>query len=149
MKPQTRWIVAILALLGGNLVAMVILATVANVGHSEVIPDYYEQSTHYDETMHDAAASRALGWRVDATLSGGALEVTVRDAAGAPISGAQVRATGYPRARAHARIDVALTGAAAGSYRGTADRTLGLHDLAITVERDGKKFAQRIVVEAM
>ncbi len=149
MTPKTRWIVAILVLLGGNVVAMVTLAVVANVGHSEVIPSYYEQSTHYDDTMRAAEASRALGWHMTATLSDGTLEVSVRDAAGAPLLGAQVRASGYPRAHAHERIDISLAAAAAGSYRGTADRTTGLHDLAITIERDGKTFAQSLVIEAL
>lgn len=149
MTPKTRWIVAILVLLGGNVGAMITLAIVANVGHSEVIPNYYEQSTHYDDTLHAAEVSRALGWHVHATLSDGSLEVTVRDAAGAPLVDARVRASGYPRAHSYEVIDVALTAIAAGSYRGVADRTLGLHDLAITVERDGKTFSQRVVVEAL
>lgn len=148
MTPKARWIIAIVALLGGNVAAMVILATVANVGHSEVIPNYYEQSAKYDETLRSAEASRALGWRLNATLVGGSLEVTVQDATGAPLTGAQVRATGYPRARAGERIDVSLTPGREGSYRGAADRTPGLHDLAITVERDGQTFAQRVLVEA-
>jgi len=149
MTPKTRWIVAILVLLGGNVVAMVTLAVVANVGHSEVIPNYYEQSTHYDDTLRAAEASRVLGWHVEATLSRGALHVTVSDAAGAPITGARVRASGYPRARAHDRIDVVLPAAPAGGYLGLADRTLGLHDLAITVERDGKTFGQHVLVDAL
>lgn len=149
MKPKTRWILAIVGLLFGNVVAMVILATVAHVGQSEVIPNYYDKSTHYDETMRAAEASRALGWQVNASLAGGSLEVTVKDAAGAPLSGARVRASGYPRAHASERIDVALTPGVEGQYRGAADRQIGLHDLAITVERDGKTFAQRVIVEAL
>lgn len=149
MTPKNRWIVAIVALLGGNVLAMVTLAVVANVGHSEVIPNYYEQSTHYDDTLRAAQASRALGWSVRATLSDGALEVAVLDAMGAPLSGARVHAIGYPRARARDRIEVSLTMFAAGSYRGFADHTIGLHDLEITVERDGKTFGQHVVVEAL
>lgn len=149
MTPKTRWIVAIVALLGGNVIAMVILAFVAHVGQSEVIPNYYEQATHYDDTLRAAEVSRALGWHVDATLTNGALEVTVRDASGAPLTNARVRASGYPRARAHERIDVALTAGAEGRYGGLADRTLGLHDLSIVVERDGKTFSQHVLVEAL
>lgn len=149
MSPKTRWIVAILALLGGNVAAMVILATVANVGHSEVIPNYYEKGAHYDDTLRAAEASRALGWRVNAILAGGSLEVTVKDAGGSPLVGAQVRASGYPRARAGQRIDVALTPLGEGLYRGVADHTRGVHDLAITVERDGKSFSQYVIVEAL
>lgn len=42
MSARTRWTLAIVGLLVGNIVAMVILATVAHVGQSTVIPDYYE-----------------------------------------------------------------------------------------------------------
>lgn len=108
MTPKTRWTLAIVGLLAGNVLAMTTLATVANVGHSEVIPDYYDQSTRYDDTMAAAAASRALGWRVEATLVDGSLSVAVHDGAGAPLAGATVRASGYPRAHAHERFDVPL-----------------------------------------
>jgi nitrogen fixation protein FixH len=148
MTAMHRWVLAIVVLLAGNLVAMVILATVASVGHSEVIPDYYQQAAHYDDTLAEASASRALGWRVDATLIDGELAIFVRDASGAPLSEAQVRVTGYPRARAQDRFDVQLIAAGAGAYRGRGDRTPGLHDLVIAVDRAGKRYVRRLLVDA-
>ncbi len=148
MTPTRRWVLAIVVLLGGNMVAMVILATVASVGRSEVIPDYYQQAAHYDQTLAEASASRALGWRVDATLIDGELAISARDASGAPLSEAQVRVTGYPRARAQDRFDVLLLAVGAGAYRGPGDRTPGLHDLVIAVDRAGKRYVRRLVLDA-
>jgi nitrogen fixation protein FixH len=126
----------------------VILATVATVGHSEVIPDYYEQAAHYDDTLAEAAASRTLGWHVEATLVDGELSVSARDAAGSPLAAAEVRVTGYARAHARERLDVGLVAASAGEYRGRADLTLGLHDLVISVDRAGKHYVRRVLVDA-
>ncbi len=148
MTPARRWVLAIVVLLAGNVTAMVILATVASVGSSEVIPDYYQQAAHYDDTLAEATASRALGWRVDATLVDGELVISARDATGAPLSEAQVRVTGYPRARAHERLDVQLVAAGAGAYRGQGDRTPGVHDLVIAVDRAGKRYVRRLQVDA-
>jgi nitrogen fixation protein FixH len=148
MSARAKWIVAIVGLLAGNVLAMVILATVASVGHSEVIPDYYNQGVHYDDAIAQGEANRALGWRVDATLTGGELVVVVHDAKGAPIDGAVVRTTGYPRAHAAERIDVALVAGGAGSYRARADHAPGIHDLAITIERGGARYLQHVVVDA-
>ncbi len=148
MTPARRWVLAIVVLLGGNLVAMVVLATVATVGHSEVIPDYYQQASHHDDTVAEATASRALGWRVDATLIDGELVITARDDSGAPLSEAQVRVTGYARARAQDRLDVVLVAAGAGAYHGRGDRTLGLHDLVIAVDRAGQRYVRRLLVDA-
>ena len=44
MSPRTKWILAIVGLLVGNVLAMVALAVAANVGKSEVIPSYYESA---------------------------------------------------------------------------------------------------------
>jgi hypothetical protein len=40
MSARTRWTLAIVGLLVGNVLAMVTLATLANTGESEVIPSY-------------------------------------------------------------------------------------------------------------
>ncbi len=40
MTARTRWILAIVALLGGNIVAMVIVAVLAAIQGSQVVPGY-------------------------------------------------------------------------------------------------------------
>jgi hypothetical protein len=42
MTPRSKWLLAIAGLLVANVIAMVILAVVANVGGSRVIPSYYK-----------------------------------------------------------------------------------------------------------
>lgn len=44
MSPAKRWILAIVCLLAFNVVAMVVLAVVANDGASKVVPGYGEQA---------------------------------------------------------------------------------------------------------
>ena len=43
LSARTKWILAIVGLLVGNVIAMVVLAIAANVGGSKVIPAYYEE----------------------------------------------------------------------------------------------------------
>jgi nitrogen fixation protein FixH len=147
VKPGTKWIAAIVGFLGANVLATVVLAATAAHGGSEVIPDYYEKGVHYDDAIDRAAASKALGWRVDATLAGDELTVTVRDRAGAPMTGARVTATGYARAAAGTRISIALT-PDGGRYHGATHTRTGMHDLVIAVERDGVRFEQAMAIEA-
>jgi hypothetical protein len=40
MTARTKWTLAIVGLLLGNVIAMVTLATVANIGKSQVLPSY-------------------------------------------------------------------------------------------------------------
>lgn len=40
MKASTKWIIAIVALLVGNMIAMVILTVVATNGDTKVLPEY-------------------------------------------------------------------------------------------------------------
>jgi len=43
VTPRLRWVLAIVALLVANLVAMVILAVTSSMHDPEVIPMYYEE----------------------------------------------------------------------------------------------------------
>jgi len=148
MTPQRKWLVAIAALLGANVVAMVVLAVVASHGTSQVIPDYYARAVHYDDEMARATVSRALGWRVEIAMIGGAIDATVRDAAGRAIDGARVRVTGYQRAHAADAVDVALSAATAGHYRSAVAARPGRYDLVATVDAGSARYTQHLVVEA-
>jgi len=44
MTARTKWTLAIVGLLLGNILAMVTLATLANIGKSQVVPSYYESN---------------------------------------------------------------------------------------------------------
>ena len=133
MTAKLRWIVAIVALLGGNVLAMLILMITASAEGAQVIPDYYERAAHYDRTIDEAATSRALGWRVERS----GRQIEVRDAVGQRI--AHVVVTGYPRAHAARRFE---------AHDGRVpDGVHGWCDVTVTAERDGARFVQQVAVE--
>jgi nitrogen fixation protein FixH len=148
MTPQVKWVVAIAALLGANVLAMVVLAVAASNGTNQVIPDYYTKAAHYDDELARSAVSQALGWHVVVAIAGGAIDATVRDATGDAIDGAQVRITGYQRAHASDAVDVALSAAAAGHYRGIVGAQRGWFDLVAVVDARGAHYTQHVVIEA-
>jgi nitrogen fixation protein FixH len=148
MTPRQRWILGITGLLAGNVIAMVILAVVANDGGTQVIPAYYDKAAHYDDELDRAAASRALGWHAEVAMAGGAIDVTVVDAAGRAVDGARVRITGYQRAHAAELLDVELATAGAGHYRGDVRERRGWHDLTVIADRGGARYVQHVAVEA-
>ena len=147
MTPRIRWIVAIAGLLFGNVVAMVILAVVANNGATQVIPSYYDKAAHYDDEIDRASASRALGWHTEVAIAGGAIDVMVSDGAGQAIDGARVRITGYQRAHAVDGLDVELAMVGAGHYRGSVRERRGWHDLTIAADRGDAHYLQHVAVE--
>lgn len=146
--PRTRWVAAIAGLLGANVVAMTILAVTAGNGATQVIPAYYDKAAHYNDELDAAQVSRALGWHAGAVIAGGAIDVIVVDAAGAPIDGATVRVTGYQRAHAAELVDVTLAAAGGGHYRGQVRGRPGWHDLTVLAERAGARYAQPVAIEA-
>ena len=148
VTPRLTWVIAIVGMLGANVVAMTILAVVASDGGTQVIPAYYDKAAHYDDELDRAEVSRALGWHAGAVMSGGAIEVVVLDAAGQPIDGATVRVTGYQRAFAADQLDVVLPAIGGGRYRGEIHDRLGWHDLTVSAERAGARYSQHVAVEA-
>lgn len=148
MTARWKWLLAIVGLLVGNVVAMVILAVAANRAGAQVIPDYYTKATHYDDELARSSSSQALGWRVDVVVAGDALEATVVDSSGAPISDATVHLTGYQRAHAADVVDITLVAGSAGHYRGAMPARRGSYDLVARVDARGAHYTNRIVVEA-
>lgn len=148
MTPGLRWLLAIGGLLAANVVAMVILAVVANNGGTQVIPAYYDKAVHYDDEIDRASASRALGWHAEVAIAAGSIDVTVSDATGHAVEGAQVRVTGYQRAHAGEPVDVQLATVGGGHYRAGVHERLGWHDLTVVADRGGAHYLQRVAVEA-
>ena len=147
MTARAKWIVAIVGLLAGNVLAMTALAVTASHGHSQVIPAYYERAVHYDDAIDEAARSRALGWHATATLAGGELVVTARDSTGVTLAGARVHVAGYQRAHAGDGFDVELA-ADGDRYRAPVPARAGACDIQITIERGGARFVERAAIEA-
>lgn len=148
MTPRWTWILAITGLLAGNVIAMVILAVVANNGTTQVIPAYYDRAAHYDDELDRAAASRALGWHTEVAILRGAIDVTVSDAAGHAIDGARVHITGYQRAHAGEALDLELATSGAGHYRADLHERRGWHDLTVAADRGDAHYVEHVAVEA-
>jgi nitrogen fixation protein FixH len=127
MKSSTRWILAIVGLLGGNLVATgVLLGAARGASSSRVIPSYYDKAVHYDDVIDQAARNRALGWRTEAEWKQGTFVARVFDRTGAEIT--------------DARVDIVATPRAQGTHH-------GLHDLAIAVTRGTDVFVEHALVD--
>ena len=148
MTPRSTWLLAIVALLGANVVAMVVLAVIANNGTNQVIPDYYAKAAHYDDEMASSAASRALGWHVALAIADGKIEADVINAAGEALRDATIRVTGYQRAHASDRLDVTLAMTSAGHYRGVTRVHRGWYDLIAVVDASGAHYTQHLAVES-
>lgn len=149
MSAATKWTIAILGLLAGNVIAMVVLMTVAHSGASEVIPNYYDRAVQYDNELDDATRSAALGWSADVSLGRSVIEVQVRDRAGIPLDGASVRVTGYSRGHGDRPIDASLALVGNGAYRAALHMpAVGVHDLKVVVERAGDRFITPVSLEA-
>ncbi len=126
MSASTRWIVAIVGLLGGNLLAMALLIGAARSDQPKIIPEYYDKAVHYDDAIDQAAKNRALGWQVTPRWSG-EFVADVRDRDGRPLGGAVVTIDKQPRSERQ--------------------RT-GVYDLTITVRRGSDVFVQTATAEA-
>jgi len=133
VTPQLRWILAIVGLLGGNVVAMLVLMFTSSAHGAQVIPDYYERAAHYDRAIDQAAHSRALGWRIEQH----GRRIRVVDAAGVPVE--RVTLAGYPRAHAARRFETPDSR--------LPDDAHGWCDIVVTAERGGDRFEQPLAVE--
>jgi hypothetical protein len=113
-------------------------------------PDYYRQAVAWDSTQAVAARSRALGWRLTASLGGIAggrapFAATLRDDAGAPVSGALVRVEVFAVARADERLDTTLAETAPGRYAVALPAVRAeWHEVRLTAGRAGDRFVVRL-----
>ena len=80
------WQIAISALIGTFLVAMVASLVVAGRRVSRVVdPDYYSHGLHYGQERTGGVTG--TGWRLFPSLSGDNIQVEIADGAGAPVVG--------------------------------------------------------------
>ena len=112
-----------------------------------VEPDYYKQAVDWDAHMAQEKANAALGWQANAALTlavpgtAGELAVSLIDAQGQPLAGAQVTAEAMHNARASQRYEVALHEASPGRYAAAIDaHRPGEWEVRLTVLRAGQRF---------
>lgn len=138
MSAGTKWIFAIVGLLGANLVAMAVLIGAAKADGSHVLPNYYQEAVRYDETIDQRAKNGELGWTASAQFEGGVLAVEVRDREGVRVEAAvSVRAM----SRATGAISDGQGDRLVGAWR-------GLYDVTIRATRGSDTFVTQVVAEA-
>lgn len=143
------------------LVGIIAVAALANgvlvyKAHSDpsfaVEPDYYQKALAWDQTMAQQRQNRRLGWELGCDLQSGdgaeagvTLRATLRDRAGAPLSGATVRLTALHLARASRRLQTTLSPGAAGEYRGVLPLGRdGRWELRFEVQQGRERFTRTL-----
>ena len=147
MSAGAKWILAVVCLLAGNVLAGVVLIGASHHGASRVLDGYYEHAVHYDDTIDEAARDRDLAWHVGVTIEHGIATVTVLDTHGQPIEHARVHVDGVERAATAKILAGDLAATRAGEYRAQLGGA-GWIDLAITIERGHERYVRRFALEA-
>jgi len=149
MNPGLRWILIVIGLLAGNVIAVVTLIVVAGPADADrVLPAYYDRAARFGDTMTEESTSAQLGWDVTAALAEGVAEVRLRDAASDPIRGANIEVTGYHRAHAGSPVALVLREDAPGTYRAPLATLPGWWDLTVRSTRGTAHHMRRLAVEA-
>jgi nitrogen fixation protein FixH len=148
-KPSGKhWPVIIVALLLGNVTAVMVLIGSSRAGESHhVVPDYYEKAVAWDQTMAQERANLDLGWSVEVTPgTGGELVLTVRDRAGAPVEGATIQIDGFHRANASSIVRALAADRGEGRYVALLPiARAGLWQLELTATRGPAVFTRTLV----
>jgi nitrogen fixation protein FixH len=141
-------------LLGGMLalgvginVAMVVVAT--QDPSFAVEPDYYRKALAWDGTMAQEAASRDLGWQLEAGCGSGPADswvvAALRDRDGALLPGATVAVEAFQGAQADRRIAGALLARDDRRYEGHMARLEpGMWELRFTATRGADTYTRTL-----
>lgn len=147
MSTGTKWILIVIGLLLGNILAMAVLIGASHHGGSRVLPGYYKRAVHYDDQLDQAQRNRELAWQIDVELRDGVATVTARDAAGAPIEHAHVHLDGVERAATARPVIGDLVATRAGEYRAHLGGA-GWVDLSVTIDRGADRYVHQLAVQA-
>ncbi|WP_457653977.1 FixH family protein [Rhodocaloribacter sp.] len=152
LPPHIAWPLFVVTLLVmGVSVAVGTLVMANSDGGAQVVEDYYRKALDWDAHAAEAAATAALGWRVDLAVTPGTseaariLEVAFRDRDGRPVTGLSgtVRAFRPQWTAPVAVAPLAETGDAPGVYRMSLPLTqAGLWDFEITAARDTLRYTK-------
>lgn len=145
MRAAKVWPTAIVGVLAIHVIATGLMMRAAGGDEGNAVePDYYRRAVAWDSTAAARARAAGLGWSVVAEIGpigdDGRAQVTVgiRDAQGAPVTGAEVRVEAIHNAHARHHAGGALTESAAGDYAAPlALRWAGRWELRIGIVHDG------------
>lgn len=149
IPPHIAWPVFVVGLLVLSIsIAFSALFASRSDGGAQIVEDYYDAALGFEAEQAARAASAALGWAADVEVGACenglcAVELTVRDRAGAPVTGLTgVLATSRPQeAGTAARIPLAPKEGAPGVYRQLVPlAAAGLWDFSIDARRGEERF---------
>ena len=155
MKRGSWWPIGITAVLATTVAANIWVAVIASDDPSFAIErDYYKKAITWDSTLAQTRENERLGWRLTPAFGpiepkGGArLRATLTDSTGAPISGAVVKVSALPVARANQVHELTLAAAEAGAYGAELDaRRPGQWELRFDVKVGSAHFTEVARVE--
>ena len=116
-------------------------------------PDYYRKALDWDAQQARARQSQALGWTARASIDGVTatvrdISVSIIDSRGSPVSGAAVRATAFPNARARQVRELTFREASPGVYRaGLGPAWPGIWELRCSATRGEQRFESTLRLE--
>jgi nitrogen fixation protein FixH len=156
MKRGAWWPIGITTVLATTVAANLWVMRIANEDPSFAIePDYYQKAITWDSTLAQERQDSILGWRIKPTL--GILTATgktrvnaiLTDSLGAPISGAVVKVSALPVARANEVYEATLAAAGPGEYAGQLDaQRQGQWELRFEVRTGSTRFTDVARVDA-
>jgi nitrogen fixation protein FixH len=149
------WPIGVAAVLATTVAANIWVMVIAGGDPSFAIePDYYRKALAWDTTLAQAERNAALGWRLTPTLgpidTDGHVLVTARltDSTGAEISGAVVRVSALPIARASDVREVTLLPDGSGDYAARLEaRRAGQWELRFDATVGRERFTRTARVE--
>lgn len=150
MKRGAWWPIGITTVLATTVAANLWVMRIANDDPSFAIePDYYQKAITWDSTLAQARQDSILGWRLtpDLRVVGATgktrLSAMLTDSTGAPISGAVVKVSAMPVARANEVHEATLAAAGAGEYAAQLDsRREGQWELRFDVRAGSTRFTE-------
>ena len=156
MKPGAWWPIGITGVLATTVAANLWVMRIANDDPSFAIePDYYQKAITWDSTLAQARQDSILGWRLTPRLEVVAatgktrISATLTDSSGTPISGAVVKVSALPVARASEVHEATLAATGAGEYTGQLDaQRQGRWELRFEVRAGATRFTEVARVEA-
>ena len=146
-RPWTGWTV-LLALFGffgvvflvNGLMVYEALSTLSGTDTDSA----YQAGLQFEQEVTESKAQDARHWHIDARLTpaagGERIDLSARDAAGAPLNGMQASAVFERPTDRHLDRDVVLVEDAAGRFHGSADVVPGQWDLVIELTRHGEQM---------
>lgn len=104
--PGWGWPVIVVGLLALNIGVCAVTVVYAMSSTPSVEPGYYEKALSWDEQKAEFADPQALGWVVDAALTGGMIDISIHDAHGGPVVATAARGVCFHHAHADERIEL-------------------------------------------